>query len=114
MQRYSVSSHRLFRSLKMFSSNLRSGLVILVTSAVVVSAAPGLTLKLSGADNVDGIDNLKIVATVANTGDETLKLLNDPRGTLSKMPAETFLVSHDGSGATPAFTGARVSSDIVL
>ena len=92
----------------MFSSALRSALITLVASAVTVSAVPGLTLKLSGADKVDGVDNLKVVATLVNTGDETLKLLNDPRGPLSKLPTATFLVSHDESGVAPAFTGAKV------
>lgn len=94
----------------MFTSTLRSALVALIASAVAVSATPGLTVKLSGADKVNGVDNLKLVATVVNTGDETLKLLNDPRGPLSKMPTETFLIEHEATGATPAFTGVKVQS----
>lgn len=93
----------------MFSASLRSTLVALVASAVAVSAVPGLQLALSGADKVDGLNNLKIIATVTNTGDETLKVLNDPRGPLSQMPTETFAISHD-SGAVPAFTGVRVGT----
>ena len=93
----------------MFSSTLRTTLIALVASAVAVSATPGLTLKLSGAEKVDGINNLKIVATVTNSGDETLKLLNDPRGPLSKLPTETFEIVHEESGASPAFTGVKVT-----
>ena len=96
--------------LAMFSSSLRSTLVALVASAVAVSAAPGLSLTLSGADKVDGVNNLKITATVKNTGDETLKLLNDPRGVLNQLPTEAFRITHDDTGASPAFTGARVRS----
>lgn len=92
----------------MFTSALRSTLIALVASAVAVSAAPGLSLKLSGAEKVDGVNNLKIVATVVNTGDETLKLLNDPRGPLSKLPTETFEIVHEASGASPSFTGVKV------
>ena len=92
----------------MFSSSLRAALVALVASAVAVSAAPGLTLKLSGAEKVDGVDNLKVVATLENTGDETLKLLNDPRGPLSTLPTETFFIEHEATGATPSFTGVKV------
>ena len=80
----------------------------LVASAVAAAAAPGLTLTLSGAEKVNGVDNLKIVAVVKNTGDETLTLLNDPRGPLSKMPTETFLIQHETSGASPSFTGVKV------
>lgn len=97
----------------MLSIALRSVLIALVASAVTVSAAPGLGLKLSGPNKVNGVDNLKIVATVINTGDEPLKLLNDPRGLLSKMPTQTFLVSHDESGAAPAFTGVKASFVLV-
>lgn len=92
----------------MFSFTLRTALVALVASAVAASATPGLTLKLSGADKVVGVHNLKITATVTNTGDETLKLLNDPRGPLNKLPTEAFLISHDVTGAAPAFTGVKV------
>lgn len=92
----------------MFSAALRTALIALVASAVTVSAGPGLALKLSGADKVDGVDNLKVFTTVTNTGDETLKLLKDPRGPLSKLPTQTFLVTHDESGVSPAFIGAKV------
>ncbi|KAI0347608.1 peptidyl-Lys metalloendopeptidase [Trametopsis cervina] len=92
----------------MFTTTLRSTLIALVASAVAVSATPGLTLTLSGADKVDGVNNLKIVATVKNTGDETLKLLNDPRGVLNKLPTEAFQITHDNTGASPAFTGVKV------
>ena len=66
-------------------------------------------MKLSGADKVDGVDNLKVFTTLTNTGDEPLKLLNDPRGPLSKLPTQTFLVTHDESGVSPAFIGAKAS-----
>jgi peptidyl-Lys metalloendopeptidase len=92
----------------MFSSSLRSTLVTLVLAAVAVSATPGLTLTLSGADKVDGVNNLKITATVKNTGDETLKLLNDPRGVLNKLPTEAFQIISE-SGESPTFTGVKVT-----
>ena len=90
----------------MFSSSLRSVLIALVASAIAVSAAPALELKLSGANKVDGLHNLKITTTVTNTGDETLKLLNDPRGVLNKLPTDAFLIEHV-TGAVPDFTGAK-------
>ncbi|KIP10094.1 hypothetical protein PHLGIDRAFT_101670 [Phlebiopsis gigantea 11061_1 CR5-6] len=91
----------------MFTSSLRSALVALVASAVAAAAAPGLSLTLSGAEKVNGVDNLKVVAVVKNTGDETLTLLNDPRGPLSKLPADTFLIQHEATGASPSFTGIK-------
>jgi hypothetical protein len=44
---------------------------------------------------------------VTNTGDETLKILNDPRGPLSKIPTDTFVIT-DAAGSNPDFTGVRV------
>lgn len=91
----------------MFTVSLRSALLALVASSIAVSATPGLELRLSGADEVNGVDNLKITATLLNTGDETLKLLNDPRGPLNQLPTETFAIIHD-SGVVPDFIGAKV------
>ncbi|OBZ68536.1 Peptidyl-Lys metalloendopeptidase [Grifola frondosa] len=91
----------------MFSSSVRSVLVSLVASAVAVSAITGLSLKVSGPEAVDGVNNLKVVATITNTGDETLKLLNDPRGALHTMPTDTFAIMNE-SGETPSFIGVKV------
>jgi len=88
----------------MFSSSL----VALVISAVSVSAAPGLTLKTSTPSvNVDGLENLKVTTTITNTGDGTLKLLNDPRGVLDSFPGDSFTIT-DPAGSGPSFNGARV------
>ena len=85
----------------------QSGLLVLLCGVAAVSATARLQLKLSGADQVDGVSNFKVVATVTNTGDETLKLLNDPRSPLSKIPTHTFSIMHE-SGAAPDFVGALV------
>ncbi|RDB29383.1 Peptidyl-Lys metalloendopeptidase [Hypsizygus marmoreus] len=91
----------------MFPTSVRSALAAIVISALAVSAAPGLSLKVAGPDAVTGVENLKVVATVTNTGDQTLKILNDPRSPLSKLPANTFDIT-DAKGARPAFTGIKV------
>ncbi|KAF7793438.1 hypothetical protein EIP86_004550 [Pleurotus ostreatoroseus] len=90
----------------MFATSLRSILFAVVASSIAASATPGLELRLSGADEVNGVDNLKITTSLTNTGDSTLKLLNDPRGPLNKLPTETFMIIHD-SGAAPDFIGAK-------
>ena len=92
----------------MFSTSVRSALVALAASAIAVSATPGLTLKVTGPEAVDGVNNLKVEATVTNTGDETLKLLNHPLSPLSKLPTETFTIAHEDSGAAPQFSGIKV------
>jgi len=94
----------------MFSSSLRASLVALVASAVAVSAAPGLAVKTSTSNlNVYGLENLKVTTTVTNTGDETLKLLNDPRGVLNSFPENTFSITDSASGSHPLFKGAKVN-----
>jgi peptidyl-Lys metalloendopeptidase len=55
---------------------------------------------------VTDVENFKVVATVTNTGTETLKILNDPLSPLSKLPAETFTIS-DASGHPATFIGIR-------
>jgi len=82
-------------------------LIALVASALAVSAAPSLSLKLSTPSAVNGVENLKVLITLTNDGDQTLKILNDPRGSLNSFPANTFSVTHS-TGASPAFVGAKV------
>jgi len=53
--------------------------IFLLALGANASASPSLSLKLSGADAAKGIEELKVTATLTNTGDNTLKLLNDPR-----------------------------------
>ncbi|KIY71307.1 zincin [Cylindrobasidium torrendii FP15055 ss-10] len=85
----------------------RTSLVALVFAAIGVSAAPSLSLAVSGADSVVGVNNLEVVATLTNSGDETLKVLNDPNSVLNAIPANSFSIESD-AGSVPAFVGAKV------
>ncbi|TFK65279.1 peptidyl-Lys metalloendopeptidase [Pluteus cervinus] len=90
----------------MFSS-LRAILFGLALGAASsVSALPSVALKLTGPDDVEHVADLKITATVTNTGDETLKLLKDPLSPLSTLPANTFRIEGT-TGAVPAFVGIK-------
>ncbi|KAH9858230.1 peptidyl-Lys metalloendopeptidase [Lenzites betulinus] len=91
----------------MFSSAVRTALVALAASAVAVSAERGLSLKVSGPEAVDGVNNLQVTTTLVNTGDETLKLLNDPRTSLNSLPANSFAITTD-AGESPSFVGVKV------
>ena len=91
------------RALCVFSSLIAA--VLMGTTAVM--ATPELQVQLSGPSAVNGANNFKVSATITNTGDETLTLLNDPRGPLSKIPAETFSIVHE-SGDVPEFVGVKV------
>jgi len=53
------------------------------------SQPPRLTVETSIPNvnvNVNRLEELKITTTITNTGDETLKLLNDPCGVLDPFP----------------------------
>jgi peptidyl-Lys metalloendopeptidase len=93
--------------LSMFSNTLHITSIALLLSATTTYAAPSLSLHLTGPQTVEGVENLKVIATVNNTGDETLKLLNDPRGPLNQMPADTFTISGN-AGQQPSFVGIKV------
>ena len=82
-------------------------LLVAFLGVTSVLATRSLELKLSGPSRVDGVHNLKVLATVVNTGDEPLRLLNDPNGPLSKIPTDTFSLVHK-SGLSPDFIGVKV------
>ncbi|KZV80963.1 peptidyl-Lys metalloendopeptidase [Exidia glandulosa HHB12029] len=87
---------------------LSSALVALALSVSGALAAPGLSLQLSGANSFAGVNAAVVSATLTNTGDETLKLLNHPNSILSKLPTNTFAIASAADGKTPAFKGAQV------
>ncbi|KAF5320045.1 hypothetical protein D9758_018929 [Tetrapyrgos nigripes] len=89
----------------MFSSTLRSTLIALCFSAVLVSAASELTLKVTGPEAVTNVDNFKVTTLLTNSGDETLHLLNDPTSSLISSDANSFRITNS-KGASPAFNGA--------
>ena len=99
----------------MLSSSLRTPLVFLVTYTVAVSAvpavssSPSLTVETSTSNvDADGLKDLKATSTIVNTGGETLKLLNDPRGVLGFFPEDASTIT-DPSGSHPWFDGATVN-----
>ncbi|KAJ7052103.1 peptidyl-Lys metalloendopeptidase [Mycena amicta] len=90
----------------MFSSSLRAALVAL-SFAAAVAATPGLSLALAGPTEVDTVSALHVTATLVNTGDVELKLLNDPRTVLHTFETDTFSIT-DAAGNAPTFKGALV------
>ncbi|KAG8679545.1 hypothetical protein FRC09_018902, partial [Ceratobasidium sp. 395] len=78
-------------------------------SATLLASADGsLSLKLTTPQHaIRDVDNLHVVATVSNTGSETLRLLRDPRSPLSQYPTETFGVVNS-KGARASFSGIKV------
>ncbi|ESK92197.1 extracellular protease [Moniliophthora roreri MCA 2997] len=93
----------------MLSSSIRSllPLAVALLSATAIAAEPSLSLRVSGPQDVDGVHNLKVVATLTNTGNDSIKLLNDPRSLLSKAPANTFNIKNE-KGDSPSFHGLRM------
>ena len=89
-------------------SSLPVALVVLVASAVVANAAPSLSVMTSVPNvDVNRLENLKVVVTVFNIGDEPLKLLKDPRGVLDSFPEDSFTIT-GAAGVRPLFSGATV------
>ncbi len=68
--------------------------------------APPLNADL-GPGSVNTVESLKVTTTLTNTGDEAVKILNDPLSPLSKLPAQTFKITKDATGATPSFIGIK-------
>lgn len=92
-----------------FYSSSRASLAVLVVSVIAISAAPSLTVKTSVPNvNIDGLGNLKVTATITNTCNETLKLLNDPRGVLNPFPENSFSIT-GAAGSRPLFDGAKAN-----
>ena len=87
------------------STTHRASLLSLVAISSVVAATPSLDLRVTGA--VDAVENFKVVATLTNTGDEKLRLLNDPHGILHPLPANVIIITAN-DGSSPNFTGVRV------
>ena len=84
-------------------------LVAAVSAAPAISTTPSLSVRTSTSNvSVDGLENLKITATIVNTGDETIKLLNNPRGVLNSWPENSFTIT-GFSGSSPPFSGGLVS-----
>lgn len=78
----------------------------LLASALSVAGAPSLSLKVEGSTAVENIDNFQVNTIITNDGDETLRILNDPNGPLSKLPANTFSITNS-QGAGAAFSGIK-------
>ncbi|KAF9048777.1 hypothetical protein BJ165DRAFT_1609789 [Panaeolus papilionaceus] len=87
--------------------SLRAALIALTSLAIAVSASPSLSLKVVGVTSIQNVENFKVKTILTNTGDETLKILNDPRGPLSSLPTDTFTITN-AKGDKPSFTGIRV------
>ncbi|TFK72453.1 peptidyl-Lys metalloendopeptidase [Pluteus cervinus] len=83
-----------------------SALLTVVSSAICASATRGLSLKVTGPTAVDGASNFKVITEMTNTGDEHMKLINDPRTPLSDIPTNTFHITN-ANNISPDFAGAR-------
>ncbi|KAF8874814.1 peptidyl-Lys metalloendopeptidase [Mucidula mucida] len=93
----------------MFAPSLRHFLAMLCLAAMSASAAPSLSLSVTGADSVVDVNNLEVATTVTNTGDETLKILNDPSSVLvSDYATNSFSIASLADNASPKFTGVKL------
>ncbi|KAF8317606.1 zincin [Clavulina sp. PMI_390] len=87
---------------------LFTALFVIAAGSSTVLATPKVSVSFSGESHVDGVDNFKVVAKVANTGDETLTLLNDPNTLLTpQWLTKSFHIS-SAEGVVPEFKGVAV------
>ncbi|KAF9529057.1 peptidyl-Lys metalloendopeptidase [Crepidotus variabilis] len=89
----------------MIAKTISASLIFLASLTVAV-AERALSLRTAGPSSVNSVGSLKVVVTLTNTGDETLKILNDPNGPLSRLPTDTFIIA-DKTGSTPNFSGVK-------
>jgi len=94
---------------------LSTEIFIFISSFIVLfsadtSALPSLSLRVHGPQIVYAVENLVLITNISNTGNETLKLLNDPQGLTSKTPTNKFDI-RSSAGERPLFTGIEVDYD---
>ncbi|KAF9557974.1 hypothetical protein CPC08DRAFT_751705 [Agrocybe pediades] len=73
-----------------------------------VKAMSSLLVKTAGPDAVNTVADLRVVITLTNTGNDTLKLLKHPHTVLFSLPTNNFDIIHKLSGARPRFRGVLV------
>ncbi|KAF8322710.1 peptidyl-Lys metalloendopeptidase [Clavulina sp. PMI_390] len=87
---------------------LSAALLAAIAGSSAVLATPSVSVSFSGESLVNGVDNFKVVAQVANTGDETLTLLNDPSTLLTPQWATKSFHIESAEGVVPEFKGVAV------
>ncbi|KAJ3516853.1 hypothetical protein NMY22_g14110 [Coprinellus aureogranulatus] len=78
----------------------------LLLSAIAVIGGPSLSLEVEGATSVKNIENFKVNTVITNVGDQPVRILNDPYGTLSKLPTNTFTITNS-DGVRGEFIGVK-------
>ncbi|KZV83528.1 zincin [Exidia glandulosa HHB12029] len=89
----------------MFSKALT--IFALCASALAFPTRGGLTVSITAPKNIDSVDDLKVVASVTNSGAEDVKVINIGTVLDSKLPTKSFTVSRNGVEA--AFTGLKLN-----
>jgi len=80
--------------------------LLLPLLATPIAATLSLSISTSAPGNVKDVGNLKVTTTVLNTGDKTLRLLNEPQSVLSpELITDVFSISKHDTGASPDFHG---------
>lgn len=69
--------------------------------------------SFTGPGYVESVGDLLLQTTVTNIGDESIKLIKDPRSVLDALATDTFIVVNPTTGRSPVFTGVQVSLSLV-
>jgi len=91
----------------MAASTLTALLLSLLVSPTLATLS--LSIAVSGPSSVDGLSGLKLATTLHNTGDEALRLLNDPQSVLAPhWETDVFSISRVNGSGWPEFDGVMV------
>jgi len=84
--------------------------LLLSLLASPIAAVPSLSMSVSSPEvSVNGVISLHITTKIQNTGDEPLRLLNDPHSILTPdWETDVFNIVKAGGGARPDFRGVMV------
>jgi deuterolysin len=90
----------------MFPKLFVSALAATLAMANPVRRAQGIAVALSAPEQVTSLDELKLTATVSNTGAEEVRVLKYNTILDSEIPTRSFRVNKDGTAVN--FTGVAV------
>ncbi|KAH8833927.1 peptidyl-Lys metalloendopeptidase [Flagelloscypha sp. PMI_526] len=83
---------------------LRSFFTIAILTQIALAQ---LSISLTGPTSVESVGDLKVSASLINSGSKDLKLLNAPGSVLSELPTDAFTITNE-AGEHPTFIGVQV------
>ncbi|KAK7040255.1 hypothetical protein VNI00_009721 [Paramarasmius palmivorus] len=86
-----------------YTSSTQQSMIVILLLVVGAMAEKSLSLVLTGSKTSSSVVHAKL----SNTGDEQLKLLNDPQSLLSRAPTDSFIFTLGNDDSSPFFNGMK-------